>query len=218
MTAPLSAPPPDRGDSPARPGGEGDLPARSARPRFGPSALATTANIITLARLVLGVPFLVFVAAAGPSWPALGGWVVLSMSDWYDGVLARREGVTRSGAFLDPLADKVITTGGFVALAIDGVYHWAPVVLIGAREVIVSVHRTLLGRRGVSVPARPLGKYKTVVQLVTVGWALLPLTNDVDWLVQGFLGLAVILTLVSGFDLLVKGAARHAEAIREAEG
>lgn len=179
--------------------------------RFGPGALATPANAITIARLVLGLPFLVFVAAAGPSWAAVGGWIVLSLSDWYDGVIARREGTTRSGAFLDPLADKVITTGGFVALAIDGVYHWAPVALIAVRETLVSMHRAILGRHGISVPARRLGKFKTVVQLVSVGWALLPLTEDVGWLVQGFLGLAVALTLVSGFDVLARGAIREAE-------
>ena len=179
--------------------------------RFGPSALATTANIITLLRLLLGVPFLVFIAADGSSWAAVGGWFVLSMSDWYDGVLARREGVTRSGAFLDPLADKVITVGGFVALAIDGVFHWMPVALIAVREVVISTHRSLLGRRGISVPARPLGKYKTAVQLLTVGWALLPLTDDIGWLVQGFLVLAVTLTVVSGVDLIVSGAAREAD-------
>jgi len=177
--------------------------------RFGPSALATTANVITLARVVLGVPFLVFVAAGGPSWAAVAGWFVLSMSDWYDGVLARREGITRSGAFLDPLADKVITVGGFVALAVDGVFHWAPVTLIAVREVVISMHRSLLGRRGISVPARPLGKYKTAVQLLTVGWALLPVTQDVGWLVQGSLWFAVALTVISGVDVIVSGAVRE---------
>lgn len=181
---------------------DGPVPAR----RFGPTALATPANVVTIARLVLGVPFLLLVAAAGASWPAVAGWVVLSVSDWYDGVLARREGATRSGAYLDPLADKVITTGGFVALAVDGVYGWLPVGLIAAREGLVSLHRSVLGRRGVTVPARRLGKVKTVVQLVTVGWALLPLTEGVGWLVQGFLWLAVGLTLVSGVDVLARGA------------
>lgn len=177
--------------------------------RFGESALATTANAITIARLVLGIPFLVFVAAGGPSWPAVAGWLALSMSDWYDGVLARREGATRSGAFLDPLADKVITTGGFVALAIDGVYGWVPVAVIAVREIAISARRSLLARRGISVPARPLGKYKTVVQLVAVGWALLPWTHNIDVLVQGFLWFAVVLTVVSGVDVLVHGAIRE---------
>lgn len=188
----------------------GEASAERRAARFGPTALATTANVITGARLVLGVPFLVFVAADGASWTAVAGWFVLSMSDWYDGVLARREGATRSGAFLDPLADKVIAVGGFVALAIEGVYHWAPVALIAVREAVVSLHRSILGRRGVSVPARRLGKYKTFVQLVAVGWALLPLTGDVGWLVQGFLWLAVVLTLVSGIDVLSRGAREEA--------
>ncbi len=183
-----------------------ELPVPRPR-RFGPTALATPANAVTIGRLVLGVPFLVFVAAAGASWPAVVGWIILSVSDWYDGYLARRGGTTRSGAYLDPLADKVITVGGFVALAVEGVYHWIPVLLIAAREAAVSVHRSLMGRRGVSVPARSLGKTKTVVQLMAVGWALLPLTEDVDVLIQGFLWVAVALTLLSGIDVLRRGVA-----------
>lgn len=184
--------------------------------RFGPTALATPANAVTIGRLVLGVPFLVFVAAAGASWPAVVGWIILSISDWYDGYLARRGGITRSGAYLDPLADKVITVGGFVALAIDGVYHWIPVTLIAAREATVSVHRSLMGRRGVSVPARTLGKYKTVIQLVAVGWALLPLTEDATVLIQGFLWLAVVLTLLSGIDVLFRDVEDGSEGERAA--
>ncbi|MBI2169231.1 MAG: CDP-alcohol phosphatidyltransferase family protein [Actinobacteria bacterium] len=172
--------------------------------RFGPSALATTANIITIARLVLGVPFLVFVAAAGASWTAVAGWFALSVSDWYDGVLARREGTTRFGAFFDPLADKVITVGGFLALAIDGVFPWVAVAIIATREIAVSVYRTVQGRRGVSVPAMRLGKYKTALQLVTVGWALLPLTEDAEWLALSFLWAAVALTIVSAWELLTR--------------
>ncbi|HVM39317.1 MAG TPA: CDP-alcohol phosphatidyltransferase family protein [Acidimicrobiia bacterium] len=174
--------------------------------RFGPSALATPANAVTAARVAFGIPFLLFVAAAGPSWPAVGGWFLLGVSDWADGWLARKDGATRSGAFLDPLADKVITVGGFVALAVDGVYAWLPVALVAVREVVISFHRTLLGRRGISVPARMLGKVKTNVQLVAVGWALLPLTEGADWLVQGFLWAAVAITLVSAADVLARGA------------
>lgn len=181
-----------------------ELPVPRPR-RFGPTALATPANAVTIGRLVLGVPFLVFVAAAGASWPAVIGWIILAVSDWYDGYLARRAGTTRSGAYLDPLADKVIAVGGFVALAIEGVYHWVPVLLIAAREAAVSFHRSLMGRRGVSVPARALGKTKTVVQLVAVGWALLPLTEDAGFLIQGFLWLAVGFTLLSGIDVLRRG-------------
>lgn len=177
--------------------------------RFGPSALATPANAVTVGRLLLGVPFLVFVAARGASWWVAGGWVVLGVSDWYDGYLARREGVTRSGAFLDPLADKVITVGGFVALAVEGLFHWVPVTLIALRELGVSLFRVRLGRRGVSVPARYLGKVKTNVQLYAVGWALLPLTEDVTWLIQGFLWLAVGLTLLSGLDVVRRGVVKE---------
>lgn len=178
--------------------------------RFGPTALATRANAITLARLGLGTPFLVFVARHGDSWAAAGLWVLLGVSDWLDGWLARREGATRSGAFLDPLADKVLVVGAFGALAIDGVFEWLPVGLIALREGYVSVYRSVLGRRGISVPARFSGKVKTNAQLFAVGWALLPTTAGVGWFVEVFLWFTVAITLYSGLELLRQGAAAEA--------
>jgi len=169
---------------------------------------------VSAARIALGLPFLVFVAAEGASAAAATGWILLGFSDYVDGWLARKEGTTRSGAFLDPLADKVITVGGFVALGIQGVFAWLPVAVIAIREVFVSVHRAVLGRRGVSVPARQLGKIKTFLQLLAVGFALLPPTAGAGWLVQGFLWLAVGVTLVSGFDVVTRGAMAQ-EAARE---
>lgn len=176
------------------------------RARFGPSALATPANAVTAARLALTVPLLAVIAREGSSVFTVAGWIVLGLTDWVDGWLARKEGVTRSGAFLDPLADKVLTVGGFLALALKGVYDWLPVALITVREVAVSIHRSRLGRRGISAPARLLGKVKTAVQLVVVGFALLPATHDVDWLLQGGLWLAVAITVVSGVDVVLRGA------------
>ena len=97
-----------------------------------------------------------------------------AVTDGVDGYLARRHGTTRSGAFLDPLADKVLVLGAMVALVAKGVFWWLPVALIAVREVGISAYRSLLGRRGISVPARGLAKVKTVVQEVAVGFALLP--------------------------------------------
>jgi CDP-diacylglycerol--glycerol-3-phosphate 3-phosphatidyltransferase len=170
--------------------------------RFGPSALLTPANLVTIMRFALTLPLLAVISAEGPSWRAWVGWVVLGSTDGLDGWLARRDGTTRSGAFLDPLADKFLAIGGLVALAAQEIFPWLAVGLITAREVAVSAYRTWAGKRGISIPARRLGKVKTVAQLVAVGIALCPLTDSPAWLALTGLWVAVGLTLVSGLDIL----------------
>jgi len=171
--------------------------------RFGPSALLTPANLVTALRFALTVPLLRVIASDGVSWRATVGWVVLACTDGLDGWLARRDGTTRSGAFLDPLADKFLAIGGLSALAAQGVFPWLAVGLIAVREVGVSAYRTAAGRRGVSLPARQLGKMKTVFQLVAVGVALCPSTADLAGLALSILWVAVALTVVSGLDIVV---------------
>ena len=181
--------------------------------RFGPSALLTPANLVTALRFALTIPLLRIIAVDGVSWGATAGWVILACTDGLDGWLARRDGTTRSGAFLDPLADKFLAIGGLSALAAKGIFPWVAVVLIAVREVGVSAYRTAAGRRGVSLPARQLGKMKTVFQLVAVGVALCPSTADLDGLSLSLLWFAVALTVVSGLDIvLAAGRAGRAAA------
>ena len=172
---------------------------------FGPSALATPANAITIGRLLLTPFWLVIVIAQGSSWPAFLIGFVLAATDGVDGWIARRQGVTRSGAFLDPLADKFLVVGGLFALAVKGVFWWVPVAIIAAREVAISGYRSWVGRRGVSVPARLSAKVKTVTQEFALGFALLPLTADVPVIARSVLWIAVALALVSGAQYFVDG-------------
>jgi CDP-diacylglycerol--glycerol-3-phosphate 3-phosphatidyltransferase len=171
--------------------------------RFGPSALLTPANFVTILRFALTIPLLQVIATDGVSWRATVGWIILASTDGLDGWLARRDGTTRSGAFLDPLADKFLAIGGLASLAAQGVFPWVAVILIGVREVGVSLYRTAAGRRGISMPARNLGKTKTVFQLVAVGWALCPSTADYSGLGLSILWVAVALTVVSGLDVVL---------------
>src|SRR5262249_5462411 len=103
-----------RGDR-SRSRGEGStrMSAQAARVRRdGDEATATPANLVTIARLILAVPTLLLVVDQGSSWLTVSLWFVLTTTDGLDGWLARRDGTTRSGAFLDPLADKFLVLGG----------------------------------------------------------------------------------------------------------
>jgi CDP-diacylglycerol--glycerol-3-phosphate 3-phosphatidyltransferase len=175
---------------------------------FGPSALATPANAVTAARVLITPVLLVLILGVGPSWPALVLWVVLAGTDGVDGYIARRQGTTRSGAFLDPLADKLLVLGALWALVAEGGLWWLPVAVITAREVAMSGYRGWVGRRGTSIPARGTAKVKTVVQALAVGVALCPpIARDAAWLVSTVLSAAVVLTLVSGYQYLRDGQA-----------
>jgi CDP-diacylglycerol--glycerol-3-phosphate 3-phosphatidyltransferase len=177
----------------------------STQSGFGPSALATPANAVTIGR-VLATPVLIaMVIDGGPSWPAVVFWFVLSCTDGVDGWLARRQGTTRSGAFLDPLADKVVVLAAMVALVALGTFWWVPVAMIAIRELGLVAYRTSAGRRGISIPARQSAKLKTVVQDLAVGAALLPLTADHSSFATSVLWLGVGLTVFTGAQYLLDG-------------
>ena len=172
---------------------------------FGPGALATPANAITIGRLLITPVLLAIIVGGGASWPSVVLWIFLAVTDGIDGYFARRHGTTRSGAFLDPLADKVLVLGAMVALVAKGSFWWLPVTLIAIRELAISGFRSWLGRQGLAVHARYWAKVKTVVQEVAVGFALLPLTADDEWIAEGVLWVAVVLTVVTGFQYLSEG-------------
>jgi CDP-diacylglycerol--glycerol-3-phosphate 3-phosphatidyltransferase len=173
---------------------------------YGTSALATPANAVTVLRLLVTPVLLVIIVNGGATWAALGFWVLLSGTDGVDGYLARRQGTTSSGAFLDPLADKFLVLGAMFALVAKSLFWWVPVALIAVREVGISLYRSWWGRRGMSIPARTGAKVKTVVQDVAVGFALLPWTSeDHRWIANAWLWAAVVLALVTGAQYLLDG-------------
>ncbi len=173
---------------------------------FGPSALATPANAVTLARILVLPVQVALILDEGSEWAALALWVVLAGSDVFDGWLARRHGATRSGAFLDPLADKFLVIGAMVALVAKGVLWWVPVALITVRELALSAYRSYVGRRGVSVPARFQAKVKTWIQAIAVGLYIAPVTGDAYRALKvSVLWAAVALTIVTGIQYLWDG-------------
>jgi len=153
-----------------------------------PNAIVTWANVVTVTRVLMSPVLFALIPDDGRgSWVALVLWIVLCGSDGFDGYLARRHGITRSGAFLDPLADKVLVLGAMFTLVSRDIFWVLPVAIITA------------GSKGVSMPASRLAKVKTFAQQWAVGFALAPLTVvDHTWTFVVCMWVAVVLTLLSG--------------------
>jgi CDP-diacylglycerol--glycerol-3-phosphate 3-phosphatidyltransferase len=181
---------------------------------FGPSALATPANAVTVSRLLLAPVFFAMVADK-PSWASVTVWFLLCITDGVDGLLARRMGTTRSGAFLDPLADKVLVLGAMFALVAHDVFWLLPVAIIAVREIVISVYRSVAARSGITVPASRGAKLKTLLQQMAVGAMLLPPLADRSRK-PGLILLwaAVVLTSLTGIHYLVTARRRSAAQLR----
>jgi CDP-diacylglycerol--glycerol-3-phosphate 3-phosphatidyltransferase len=172
---------------------------------FGPSALATPANAVTVARLLAAPVYVLMLVAWGASWVNVVVGFLLAASDGLDGYIARRHGTTRSGAFLDPLADKAVVLGALFTLAAQGHLPWLPVGLIAAREAGMQGYRTWVGRSGVSIPARPTAKLKTFVQDLAVGVCIIPPLAHQHDLQLAMIWFACALTLYTGAEYLLDG-------------
>jgi CDP-diacylglycerol---glycerol-3-phosphate 3-phosphatidyltransferase len=191
---------------------ESDAPVAGAS-TFGPSALLTPANGITVLRLAATPVVIVLILLWGASWFTfvLGG--LLALSDGIDGWVARKMGTTRSGAFLDPLADKVVVLGALFALVAKGIVWWLPVALIAIREIAMSVYRSVVGRHGVSIPARNSAKVKTLLQDLAIGLCLAPPLAGHDAILSIAIWVATAMTVFTGAQYYVDGRrAAHGRA------
>lgn len=173
-------------------------------------------NKITLLRF-LAVPVFVLVISLFRGWGAdlLAGllFIAAACTDFVDGYLARsRNLVTTFGKFMDPLVDKILVTAALVALvALERIPAWV-VILILAREFAITGLRTVAVSEKVVIAASPLGKLKTACQMTAIALLLLytmpffspALGISIYWLGQVLMYLALVLTLVSGFDYLQK--------------
>lgn len=172
-------------------------------PRFDPSAWVTPANALTVVRMALTPVVLVLMASLRYDIGTFALWLVLCWTDYFDGILARRFGTTRSGAFLDPLADKFMSLGAMVVLVVKGVYAWPWVALIAVREVAITLYRTFVGTKGISIPARQSAKWKTFTQQSAVALSIMPWVGVHAPAVGGaLLIVSVVLTLMSGAQYL----------------
>lgn len=183
--------------------------------------MLTLPNLLTLSR-ILTVPIL----AALLWWPgwqfgyALGFVVycLIALTDYFDGYLARAHGtVSKLGIFLDPIADKimvaavilVLTAQGWLRGPIVGDLHVAAGLIILIREIAVSGLREFLAGLQVSIPVSKLAKWKTTLQLVSLGALILagalPQEQWIHLTGLACLWAAAILTLITGWDYLRVG-------------
>lgn len=197
-----------------------------------PDKLWTPANIVTLIRICLVPVFVLAILSPWPEWVGLPGitmeakcviaagiFILISCTDWIDGYLARSRGeVTDFGKFMDPLADKILVTAALIALVELAVLPGWPVLIILAREFIVSGIRMVAASKGTVIAASWYGKAKTVFQIIAIVLSLLKdsltfttaagaFTNPMFVLSWTVMVIALILTVMSMLDYLVK--ARH---------
>ncbi len=173
---------------------------------FGSLEWTNLANLLTLLRIVLVpvIAVLLLVDGTAARWWAFGVFVIAALSDWIDGLVARRWlGSTTWGQLADPAADKLLIVGTLALLALLGEVSWWIVAVVVVREVAVTVQRAGLARRGVVMPASIYGKAKTVSQVIAIMAYLAPVIPRA--LAAIALGAAVLLTVASGLEYIWRG-------------
>jgi len=172
-------------------------------------------NLLTVGRILV-TPLLLLllsVQSQAGQMSAVFLFVLASLSDYYDGVLARRFGVrSRLGQYLDPLADKVLILGTFIALALEApdLVPWWAVVAIALRDVVVTALRSWAAAYGQTLHTYRVAKGKTMIQVAFLFGILVlraatylspPFQGGAKWLLydSGLPGMALI--VVVGFTL-----------------
>lgn len=165
-------------------------------------------NKLTVLRVIM-VPFFVFfmltdVGGAANKWIALVLFIVASLTDMLDGKIARKYNlVTNFGKFMDPLADKLLVCSAMICLIPLGKLPTAVVIVIIAREFIISGFRLVAAEQGIVIAASYWGKFKTTFQMIAVVLmilnfeALSAVTLICTWA-------ALILTIISLVDYIAK--------------
>ena len=131
-------------------------------------------------------------------------FAIASFTDFLDGYLARRDNlVTNFGKFADPLADKILVCSAMIMLVSSGeMSAWAVIIII-AREFTITGFRIIAASENITIAASPLGKFKTVTQLISNILLLTGLSN-LRPIGMGIFYLAVVFTVISGADYLIK--------------
>jgi CDP-diacylglycerol--glycerol-3-phosphate 3-phosphatidyltransferase len=173
-------------------------------------------NVLTLLRILLVPVLVVALLSATPDASALAAAVfaLAAVTDGLDGYIARsRRTITTFGKVMDPIADKLLIAAALITLvSLHRVAAWVAMIII-AREFAVSGLRVAAGQQGVVIPASPLGKLKTVVQVAAI-LAVIATGSHGAWWAQVLLYLAVAVTVISGADYFLNFR-RRIEAAKE---
>lgn len=147
-------------------------------------------------------------------WSALGLYIVASVTDFFDGYLARIwNQMSNIGRMLDPIADKLLVSSILLLLAADGTIAgwtiWAAIIIL-CREILVSGLREYLAELKVSVPVTWLAKWKTTVQMVAIGFLLAGPAGDkvIPYITEigiTLLWVAAVITIYTGYDYFRAG-------------
>ena len=167
-------------------------------------------NKLTVLRVIM-VPFFVFfmltdVGGAANKWIALVLFIVASLTDMLDGKIARKYNlVTNFGKFMDPLADKLLVCSAMICLVdLKLIPVWVVLIII-AREFIISGFRLVASDNGIVIAASYWGKFKTTFQMIMIILLILDLNYPFSGVVNMVvIYIALILTVVSLIDYIVK--------------
>jgi phosphatidylglycerophosphate synthase len=145
----------------------------------------TWADLLTGLRVPLAIAF-PFVHQPAARLALVGA---AAASDFFDGMLARRFGSSRTGAVLDPVADKLFMAAAFITVARSGLLHPLEIVAVLARDIVAALGYagSWLMRRPTTLPARAGGKVVTLLQLITLTACIVasPLTRRLAWATAG---------------------------------
>jgi cardiolipin synthase len=172
-------------------------------------------NLLTLSR-IFAVPALIaafYLSYPLSNWLCFAIFTVAAVTDFFDGHLARaRNEVSGLGRFLDPVADKLLVAATLLMLVfVDRIDNWSilPAIVILCREIMVSGLREFLAELKVRVPVSSLAKWKTLLQMVALGFLIVGEAGAHIMPTQvigiALLWLAAILTLYTGYDYLRAG-------------
>ncbi|MEC7810265.1 MAG: CDP-alcohol phosphatidyltransferase family protein [Actinomycetota bacterium] len=174
------------------------------------ATVISPANLVSLARLLLSPLLFLAVLNAdeslGTSWMAVFWGFTLAASDVLDGHLARMRGtVSKWGAFIDPLADKVVVIGTALCLVDVQRFQLLPVLILAGREIFITLYRLQVARQGLAIPARKSAKWKTSIQGISLMIAVMPPLEESQWVVDFGIWVAVVFTVVTGIQYLMDG-------------
>ena len=161
-----------------------------------------TPNKLTVARMII-VPFLVVFLLTrwggdANRYISLALFVVASVTDWFDGYLARKNNlVTNFGKFMDPLADKLLVCSAMICMIeLNRLPAWFVIIIIG-REFIISGFRLIAAENGIVIAANYWGKFKTASQMIMIILLILHFGGIFVVLEQIFIWLSLALTIIS---------------------